>query len=455
MLVEAIDHYHSLLDNETAREQQVLLDEAQRREGLYFGTRPLCTVLRPHFFTSEQYHYLQKVSETVACAARQVRQFALDDPATRELMAFSPGEEALLEIDPGYTEPSATSRLDSFFDTQANILQFVEYNAESPAAIAYEDVLSEVFMQLPVMVEFGRRYYVRPLPARHLMLRTLLEAFKEWGRADEPRAAIIDWTGLPTHNEFVLFQRFFAENNLDVMICSPDDLEFRGGVLYAQGKPINLIYRRLLSSEFLSRYGDQALDHPLVQACKAGAVCLVNSFRTKPLYKKMIFGLLSDESIMESAGVDRETQEVLLKHIPWTRRVLPGSTTYQGQEIDLLPFIIEHQDRLVLKPNDDYGGKGIAIGWETSPDDWVRVVRATQAAPYVVQERVHIAYEPYPAFVNNQVVIERRLVDTDPFLFGTHVEGCLTRLSTVTLLNVTAGGGSTVPTLLVDALSAN
>ena len=44
----------------------------------------------------------------------------------------------------------------------------------------------------------------------------------------------------------------------------------------------------------------------------------------------------------------------------------------------------------------------------------------------------------------------QRLVDSDPFLFGTDVAGCLTRLSTVTLLNVTAGGGSTVPTFLIE-----
>jgi hypothetical protein len=68
----------------------------------------------------------------------------------------------------------------------------------------------------------------------------------------------------------------------------------------------------------------------------------------------------------------------------------------------------------------------------------------------VVQERVHIAYEDYPQCVGGQLQIGRRLVDTDPYLFGTRVQGCMTRLSTVTLLNVTAGGGSTVPTFLIE-----
>jgi uncharacterized circularly permuted ATP-grasp superfamily protein len=455
MLLEAIAHYHSLLDDVSAQENQLILDAAMRREGLFFGTRPLCSVLRPRMLTVQQYAHLRKVSELVAVASRQARSYALEDQRVRRLMAFTPLEDALLDIDPGYTEPSASSRLDSFFDNETGSLQFVEYNAESPAAIAYEDVLSEVFLELPVMTEFVRRYTVRTLPARHRMLQALMDAFEEWGGNNkEPSAAILDWKGLPTHSEFELFQQYFANQKLDVLICAPEDLEYRNKTLYAMGKPINLVYRRLLTTELLARYGEEALQHSLVQACKEGAVCLVNSFRTKPLYKKMIFGLLSDPEIMDAAGINRETQATLAQHIPWTRRVQPGSTTYEGQEIDLLPFIIEHQERLLLKPNDEYGGKGITIGWEVDADEWQRAVQAAVEEPFVVQERVHIAYEDYPSLVDGCLQFGRRLVDTDPYLFGTQVEGCLTRLSTVTLLNVTAGGGSTVPTFMIESSEA-
>jgi uncharacterized circularly permuted ATP-grasp superfamily protein len=451
ILREAISYYHSLLDDETAREHQRILDEAQWRENLFFGERPLVTVLRPRLLTVGQYVYLRNICTTIARAARQAADYALSNQEIRRLMAFTPGEEALLAIDPGYAESSASSRLDSFFDNETGSLQFVEYNAESPAAIAYGDVLSEIFLALPVMAEFSRRYDVRPIPVRHRMLQALLEAFREWGRATEPRIAILDWKGVATYSEFVLFQRYFAEQGLDTIICTPEDLEYRDRTLYALDRPINLVYKRILTSEFLEHYGDAALEHPLAQAYRDSTICLVNSFRAKPLHKKMLFGLLSDPIIMDAASIDRDTQTLLLRHIPWTRRVLPGRTTYQGQEVDLLPFIVEHQDRLLLKPNDEYGGKGITIGWEATPDEWRRAIDAATDEPFVVQERVHIAYEDYPAFRNGRLEIGRRLVDTDPYLFGTDVEGCLTRLSTVTLLNVTAGGGSTIPTLLVEA----
>jgi hypothetical protein len=43
------------------------------------------------------------------------------------------------------------------------------------------------------------------------------------------------------------------------------------------------------------------------------------------------------------------------------------------------------------------------------------------------------------------------MLDTNPFVyFGEYVDGCMTRLSTAALLNVSAGGGSTTPTFVVE-----
>jgi hypothetical protein len=64
---------------------------------------------------------------------------------------------------------------------------------------------------------------------------------------------------------------------------------------------------------------------------------------------------------------------------------------------------------------------------------------------------VAIPSEPYPSLIDGQLQVIERMLDTAPFIFHSDsVYGCLTRLSTAALLNVTAGGGSTVPTFLVD-----
>jgi hypothetical protein len=78
------------------------------------------------------------------------------------------------------------------------------------------------------------------------------------------------------------------------------------------------------------------------------------------------------------------------------------------------------------------------------------VARAV-AEPYVVQRRIALPSEPFAAVVDGALVLDDRIVDTAPFCWhGTHMDGMLTRISTSTLVNVTAGGGSTIPTFVVE-----
>lgn len=456
-LAAAIAYYHDLLTPELATASWARLSAELRARQLYFGERPLATVLRPRLLTAAQYALLQNGVKTVAAAARTVVVAALEHgpagEAVRAVLRLTPQEQALIAMHPGYTEPSAHSRMDTFLTVDGESLQFVEYNAESPAAIAYEDLLTEAFLAMPVMQEFVRRYPARPLPARHRLLETLLACWREAGApGGEPVVAIVDWHGLPTATEFELFAAYFAEHGLRSVICSPDEVHFRDGRLVAETEgrstPVTIVFKRVLTSELLTHYGEAALEHPLVQAYAAGACVLVNGFRAKLLHKKSLFALLSDEQFQDA--LTAEQHAAIAAHVPWTRVVRPGETIYQGERVDLLAFARANRDRLLLKPNDDYGGRGITIGWETEAAGWDAALKAALESPFVLQERVRIAYEPYPALVDGQVLVSERLVDSDPFLFGTDVAGCLCRLSTVTLLNVTAGGGSTVPVFVID-----
>jgi uncharacterized circularly permuted ATP-grasp superfamily protein len=457
-LAQAIADYHALLEPALAIDSWQRLTEEMRARQLYFGERPLATVLRPRLITASQYDLLRRGTQQVAEAARAIVAAALESSElgqeVRDVLMLTPLEERLIAMHPGYLEPSAHSRMDTFLTVDGTSLQFVEYNAESPAAIAYEDLLTQAFLAMPVMTEFMKRYALTTLPARQYMLRTLLDCWQAAGSpGHEPRVAIVDWHGLPTATEFEMFRRYFTEHGLPTVICAPQDLSFRDGQLLAptpegSDMPVTIVFKRVLTSEFLSHYGEEALTHPLVQAYATGACVIVNSFRAKLLHKKSLFALLSDERFHDPLTAAQRA--AVAAHVPWTRVVRPGITTYQHELIDLLPFVRKNRERFLLKPNDEYGGKGITIGWEASADEWDAALQAALTSPFVVQERVTIAYEPYPALIDGQVVISERLVDSDPFLFGTEVNGCLCRLSTVTLLNVTAGGGSTVPVFIIE-----
>jgi glutathionylspermidine synthase len=445
-LQEPIHAYHALLDDDIAGESQHQLDDQLRKRGLFFGDRPLCTVLRPRFLTPEQYRFLQARIGVLLSAFDRSYQAAIADAEIRAQYRLLPWEEDLVQHDPGFSDASPVSRLDAFFVSEKGGLRFTEYNAETPAGAAYGDLLAEVFLGLPVMREFLSDYQVRPLPARHLVLHALVRSFQEWrGRREIPRIGILDWREVPTYSEFLVTVDYFRSQGINCVIADPREVEYRDGKLMAGDFHITLIYKRVLISELVERGG---LDHPIVRAVRDGAVCMINPFRCKILHKKASLAVLGDER--NAHLFPMQEREAIESHIPWTRVVEERRTSFHGETVDLIPFIHKQRERMVLKPNDDYGGAGIVLGWEVDDNEWERSVQKAQEEPYVVQERVALPSELYPSYVDGRVHLADRMLDTAPFCFhGAYMDGCMTRLGTASLLNVTAGGGSNVPTFLV------
>jgi uncharacterized circularly permuted ATP-grasp superfamily protein len=126
-------------------------------------------------------------------------------------------------------------------------------------------------------------------------------------------------------------------------------------------------------------------------------------------------------------------------------------TDYLGAEIDLLDFVTANRNRLVLKPNDDYGGHGITIGWNVDETGWKKALsEAVENGDYVVQERVPTARETFPALRDDATFeFAEQLVDLDPLLFNGKVGSAFTRLSFTELANVSSGGGM-VPTYIIS-----
>jgi hypothetical protein len=457
----AIDHYHSLLDADTARASQAQLNDQLHRRELFFGERPLCTVLRPRFLTADQYHLLQRALRTILPAFAKMHTAALADAKFRAQFKLTDWEEQLIQADPGFRAPSPTARMDTFFispspdDSRSGRergaggegLYMTEYNAETPAAPGYNDVLSEVFFGLPVMRAFEREYEVRPLPGRHHVLHALLDAYYQWGGRERPRIVILDWREVPTYSEFLIFQDYFRSQGVECLIADPREFEYRDGQLLADGiTPVNIIYKRVLISELVERCG---LDHPVIRAVRDRAVCMVNPFRCKILHKKASLAVLSDEANAHLFGP--EELRAIETHIPWTRVVAERRTLYRSQTVDLLPFLSDHKADFVLKPNDEYGGKGIVLGWEANQSEWDETLKTAVTEPYIAQQKVPLPSEPYPSFVEGSMKVFDRMLDTNPYIwYGDYVSCCLTRLSTAALLNVTAGGGSTVPTFVIE-----
>src|SRR6266699_5493004 len=96
---------------------------------------------------------------------------------------------------------------------------------------------------------------------------------------------------MPTQSEFELFREYFEAEGYPSVIASPDELEFSGGRLRAGEFEIDIVYKRLLVNEYLPIIKQ----HPaLLDAYRARAICMVNSFRSKIIHKKALFAVLTD-----------------------------------------------------------------------------------------------------------------------------------------------------------------
>jgi hypothetical protein len=445
--VNPIDVWHGLLEpQELTASAFAQLSARMREQRLTFGDRVHCPFLRPLFVTEDDERRVREFAETLAVLGERVVAAAMAEPSLLDELGVRDEERRLVDIEPGYARASTSSRVDTFLLPDS--LQAAEYNAESPAGFGYTERLAGVFEQLPVMQRFRAAYDVQAYSLTATLLDALMTSYRDWGgRAAPPTIGIVDWRNVPTWSEFEILQERFTSLGVPTIVCTPEDLEFDGRELRGLGRRIDLLYRRVLINDITGR---PAECDALVRACEARAVCMANSFRCKIPHKKAFFAVLTDP---RHAGLFSGREHgTIARHVPWTRVVRETRTAKGAEEVDLVPWTRRHREHLVMKPNDEYGGAGVTLGWETSESAWDAALQEALAAPagtWIVQEKIAVRREVFPWFQGGgDAVMTDMLVDMAPYLFLGRLTGFLTRLSATGLANVTSGGGQ-VPSFRV------
>jgi hypothetical protein len=434
----AIAEYHELLaaDESLTAEFFARLKELMSARRMVYGERHMGVALRPYMLTRAQYDRLTRSAQTVAAAFEKVGAALLSDSTLLGRVGLTDAERRLALVNPGFASSAVTTRLDSF--VYGEEVKFVEYNAENPSSLPDQAELNQVLFEVPALRRIAERYRLSQPDPTGGLLRAMLKTYAEWGGEGKPNVAIVDWAELPTENEFILIRNYFASRGVPAIICTPDELEYAGGILRCGDFRVDLVYKRVIIHELLARYDET---HPLMRAYVGGDICLVNPFRCKILHKKAAFEFLTDEAY--EGWFTPAQQQVLRDCVPWTRRFEERRTAYRGSSIELAEFVRKHRARFVLKPNDDYGGHGVFIGKSTGEAGWDECISKALAGDYVVQELIELRTEQFPIFDDERWALQPMYVDVNPFLFHGEAEGALVRLSTSPIVNVSSGGGET------------
>jgi hypothetical protein len=423
-LNEAVARYHRLLESEQYKDLAWAdaLQQKMQAHHLLEGGRRASPVLRPHFITQRQYTNLVKAAEALYCAIDRIEKLALTNPSLMSRMQMLPAEKLLASIDPGYPYLAVTSLLDAHINN--GTLQFVGYAAETPVGAIYGETLNNLFYEAPPVKEFRKKHPLGKVGGTRPLLQSLLKAYKEFGGRKHPKIAILEFRQpfqSMDSGEYVMLTELFQREGYAAEVITPDQLEYRNGVLRRGDFEIDIIYRRVKASEFLVRFD---LNHPLVRAYRERAVCVVNSFRSELAQKKAIFDLLTDETITNTfPSLERKA---IREYIPWTRRVVAGNAIYNDQQVDLPAFIHANREKLVMKPNDDGTEQQTFIGAEMDDAGWDRALKTAMRESYVVQEAKPPVMSTFPLHRYGSIEMRDMYIDVHPHSFLGKVNGAST-----------------------------
>lgn len=324
---------------------------------------------------------------------------------------------------------SAPSRAD-YIETRDG-LQCIEYNAGACLGGMQTDTIAELYLEAAPTARFLREHGRRARESGLLraFFRHLVEDTADlgvWRGGDfnvavavRPHAA--GRVAMHSAEAYTRELRRVLEEHGPapggrVLLCALDELiQERGGAVSLQGHPIHAVV------EQDNGEGDV---RSVFRAFKMGGVNLFSGPISHILRDKRNLVLLS-----EHAGSDDLTaaeRALVERHLPWTRQVLPGRTTFRGRPFRVPEDLVERREGFVLKKASSVGGSFVEIGRLRTDGEWREAIRrALWEEDWVVQEYMETV--PY-FFQSGETGASRHELVWGLFAFGDHFGGAWLRM---------------------------
>jgi len=412
---EASARYHKIVENEPYIDLGWAEALQQRIKAEKLVNRPVSPVLRPHWLTRRDAAGLERAALLILSAIHHVEQMVLASPQLLARLQLLPAERMLATVDPRYSlEHFHGCLLASVYDGK---LHFDGYRPTPPADVIYADRLADLYYEAAPVKEFRKKHKLSKLSSSKALLSAILKAYKaSGGKQKKPVMAIVEITApfQPLDaSENALVAAALRNDGLDVLLTSPDQLEYRNGELRCGETLVNIVFRCFRLQEFLVRFD---LNHSLMRAYKEGAICMLNHFRADISGKRGLFELLTDPTV--TAGLPASERKAIQDYLPWTRMVHSGKATHGKHTVDLIEHILKHRAKLVLRPNDVGSDLETFRGADLDDAGWEKAVKQATRNPYVVQEIADPARAVFPLVQYGSLVMKDMQVEIHPHIFA-------------------------------------
>lgn len=322
-----------------------------------------------------KYEYIVKTTHSIL--TKIIAEY-LSNPEYRKLFGYSKDMERLILMPCGYSELLPMARFDIFINEDTGDFKFCEFNTDGTSCMSRDLVLGEAVSRGNAFQEFSKKHSLTNYELFDSWARACLKDYNECENAvDVPVVAIADF--MDEHATFSDFNRFkdaFERQGVKAVVVDLRDLKLNGDKLVdtKSGLEIDCIYRRAVTCDILNNM-DEVAD--FIEAVENQAVCLVGHFRTTVVHTKTVnIALFLPET---RALLTNDEREFIDEHCPKTYRL--------NDDIQIsVDDIKNNPDFWIIKPEDDYGAKGVFAGRDYSIEDWKRTIDSHMNAGYVAQE---------------------------------------------------------------------
>jgi len=426
--------------------QMKSLADQMARKNMFMDGELFPTFIKPYFVDQAVRPLFDKVTKLLISSLNKIGDLYFHEGLFKEQILLNGRTADLAAIDPGYFGHQIINRLDIFYIPETGELKLLEYNCGDPSGMGWHDQMLEMFLGLPVMKQLGEKYdfQIDWLVKSHF--KTFMKKYQEWCRVkgvtpcEKPNISFVCKRDSTVLGDFLAFVEYYRAMGYQTEFGDPRDFEYDGKTLTLKGDPIHLIYRDAIDDVILDPYWDDS--QQLVQALRDNAVCFINPVSSASGDWKSILEILSDTRY--ERHFTPEECECHANHIPWTRTLLDKKTSYQGTDIDLLPFVRNNKDLFVLKPNDGYGGFGVMVGNVSEQKEWEALIETSMkdGIVYTVQDLVTIPREEFPVVENGEFKgFEPKNVNVNLWSHDGEFAGAFVRAAAGSIINVHQGGG--------------
>jgi hypothetical protein len=228
--------------------------------------------------------------------------------------------------------------------------------------------------------------------------------------------------------EFELFRQLFTQHGLQAHIADPSELQWQGGHLLYQNKPVDMVYNRL--TDF---YLEEPAHLALRQAYVAGAVVLTpHPYGHALLADKRNLIALSQDTLLAAWGTNAADRKLLDASVPVTRLV----TQERADEL------WAQRRQLFFKPVAGYGAKAAYRGDKLTRRVWGEILQGDFVAQALVP--------PSERMIDVDGVLTDLKFDVRAFTYAGRVQLLAARMYSGQTTNFRTPGGGFAPVIVVD-----